>query len=182
MRVSGAEPRARASGSAPSMVRIIGSEAREPRSPRAIGALLLAPNAESLPLSTGLRTDRCTPFCGRGQIQAGRPARNSYGQNVLRDSKEKRSMEPRQLRLPGFTRLWAPDARWRIIASVAGRRRPQVSQSRIARRDAEAQRCRRLLQRLCVSASLREQRDCRAASRLAMLERLWLRFRQLQTL
>ena len=25
---------------------------------------------------------------------------------VLRDSKEKRSMEPRQLRLPGFTRLW----------------------------------------------------------------------------
>src|SRR3954469_6498937 len=30
---------------------------------------------------------------------------------VLQTSKEERSMEPRQLRLPGFTRLWASESR-----------------------------------------------------------------------
>jgi hypothetical protein len=59
-------------------------------------------NVESAPARSAIRNYYCpTAF------RAGREAPIGYGSIVLRDSKEKRSMEPRQLRLPGFTRLWA---------------------------------------------------------------------------
>ena len=66
----------------------------------------------TLPRSSGYSDPqvfpRVTPrYVGLEVNRGGRPARNRYVFLVLRDSKEKRSMEPRQLRLPGFTRLWA---------------------------------------------------------------------------
>jgi hypothetical protein len=42
--------------------------------------------------------------------------RIGYGRFVLRESKDKRSMEPRQLRLPGFTRFWVFERRPELVS------------------------------------------------------------------
>lgn len=59
------------------------------------------------PSPTDLYTNRSPSFGGNGRTNAGRHGRAVYCEFVLRSSKEKRSMEPRQLRLSGFTRLGA---------------------------------------------------------------------------
>ena len=59
--------------------------------------------AESHMNPTDLSTDRCTVFCCHRAFRAGTTAALVYCCLVLPNSKEGRSMEPRQLRLPGFT-------------------------------------------------------------------------------
>src|SRR3954447_15957214 len=74
------------------------------------------------PSRTGLSTDSPPVFGSEPHFRAGTTVSLSYCHHVLRSSKEQRSMEPRQLRLPGFTRLWGPDSRpspKSVIASAA---------------------------------------------------------------
>jgi len=56
-----------------------------------------------VPSRTGLSTILSTVLSLGRQILTRRAPQSRYGCFVLRSSKEKRSMEPRQLRLPGFT-------------------------------------------------------------------------------
>ena len=62
---------------------------------------------ESNPSPTGLSTDSSPELSFGRHKTTGTTVSLMYCCCVLRKSKDGRSMEPRQLRLPGFTRLWA---------------------------------------------------------------------------
>src|SRR5947209_16838832 len=66
------------------------------------------PTRESVhrPSRTGLSTDSPPFMCFSRDESAGTTVSLMYCCFVLPNSKEGRSMEPRQLRLPGFTRFW----------------------------------------------------------------------------
>ena len=75
------------------------------------GALFceFAPSCNAIP--TGLSTNSPTVLSSSRREFRWNNRRLMYCCLVLLNSKEKRSMEPRQLRLPGFTRFWARELR-----------------------------------------------------------------------
>src|SRR4051812_17322799 len=75
--------------------------------------------AESQASPTGLSTDSLTVLLLGPYDSAGTTVLPVYCCLVLLNSKEGRSMEPRQLRLPGFTRLWASRSSLRGAAGDA---------------------------------------------------------------
>ena len=83
-----------------------------PSARKAVGALhfssiclICASRGESFTDSSTVSFPTLLSACA---IHTGTTEALSYCCYVLPDRKRKRSMEPRQLRLPGFTRLWGP--------------------------------------------------------------------------
>src|SRR5437868_4661011 len=76
-----------------------------------LSGLFRSAQSRVAPSRTGLCTDSPTVFFGLIWISAGTTARFGYYYCVFGTSKEEPNMEPRQLRLPGFTRLWASERR-----------------------------------------------------------------------
>jgi hypothetical protein len=98
-----------------------------------LGGALFSSRAESNERPTSLSTESPTVLSWCRHESAGTTVTLMYCCVVLPISKEKRSMEPRQLRLPGFTRFWArafPAGHPQALASSTGPAADICSRSR----------------------------------------------------
>ena len=148
----------------------IGSTGAPPGILRLTG-LFLASRAESRAIRTGLCTDSSTVLSCSRHESAGSAVRVVYCSPVLRSSKEKRSMEPRQLRLPGFTFMCSceergPDVFVGMLPAFAG----VLKSRRLRFRQHEPPR--RVRQRVFVAVRAVEQKHALVAPHQSALLRL----------